>query len=294
MSTTPTRPEMPQAEQQAPAYGTPRWIPILFVILFLLGGYLIFAGVHAGQGIQSLQSQMSQSNQQVGQLGTTLQKTGNQLDDLKAELDLTSQKLGLTQAQLEQAKRNAVALRREQVAASTKLQDQIGQVQQQTQAGMGQLSTELGGAKNDIATTKSSLDETRAKLDTTVGDMGVMSGLVAHNKAQVEQLIRLGQRNYYEFDLHRAKFPSRVGPIMIQLSKADAKHWRYTMNVTVEDKRIEKKDKTLFEPVQFYTSKAPAPLEIVVYQINKNEAVGYLSTPKEQGAQGSASPTTQQ
>lgn len=293
MSTTPTRPEMPQAEQQMPSYGTPRWIPILFVILFLLGGYLIYAGVHTGQGVQSLQSQLSESNQQISQLGTTLQKTGTQLDDLKAELDLTSQKLGLTQAQLAQARRNAAVLRHDQLVASKKLQDQIGQVQQQTQASMGQLSTELGGTKSDLASTKSALDETRSKLDSTVGDMGVMSGLVAHNKDQLEQLIRLGQRNYYEFDLHRAKFPSRVGPIMIQLNKVDQKHWRYTMNVTVEDKRIEKKDKTLFEPVQFYTAKAPAPLEIVVYQMNKNEAIGYLSTPKEQSAQASTSPTTQ-
>jgi uncharacterized protein (DUF3084 family) len=280
---------MPQQEE-APSFGTPRWIPILFVVLFLLGGYLVYSGMRSQQGLQSLQSQLGQSNQQIGQLSGTLEKSNTEIDDLKAELNLTSQKLGLTQTQLAEARKTAATLRQEQLAASQQLQAQIGQVQKQTATSMGQLSTELGGAKNDIASTQQGLQETRSKLESTVGDMGVMSGLVARNKDQLEDLIRLGQRNYYEFDLHRAKVPSRVGPIMLQLTKVDDKHWRYTMNVTVEDKRIEKKDKTLYEPVQFYTTKAPAPLEIVVYQMNKNEAVGYLSTPKEQPKQASAAP----
>ncbi|HVB99474.1 MAG TPA: hypothetical protein VNJ12_09130, partial [Candidatus Dormibacteraeota bacterium] len=89
--------------------------------------------------------------------------------------------------------------------------------------------------------------------------------------------------------LHKAKFPTRIGPVMVQLTHVDTKHWRYNMYVTVDDKRIEKKDKTLYEPVQFYTSQAMAPLEIVVFQMSKNEAVGYLSAPK-QPSEASASP----
>ncbi|HVB35055.1 MAG TPA: hypothetical protein VNJ52_11880 [Patescibacteria group bacterium] len=286
MSTTPTRPEMPQAEAPAPSYGTPRWIPILFVILFLLGGYLIYAGIHSRHG---LQAQLSQSNSRISQLGSSLDKSNSQIDDLKAELDLTSQKLGLTQQQLSQARRTAAVLRREQIQASNKLQQQIGQVQQQTQASVSQLSSDLGGTKTDLAATKQALTNTNKELEGSIGDMGVMSGKVAHNETQLQQLIRLGQRNYYKFDLHKAKFPTRIGPVMVQLTHVDTKHWRYNMYVTVEDKRIEKKDKTLYEPVQFYTSTAMAPLEIVVFQMSKNQAIGYLSSPK-QSSEASASP----
>jgi multidrug efflux pump subunit AcrA (membrane-fusion protein) len=289
MSTTPTRPEMPQAEPPVPSYGTPRWIPILFVILFLFSGYLVYAGIHSRQG---LQTQLSQSNSQISQLNTNLDKANSQLDDLKAELDLTTQKLGLTQAQLTQARRTASALRREQLNSSKKLQAQIGQVQQETQASVGQLSTELGGTKTDLAATKQSLSDTQTKLEGAVGDMGVMSGLVAHNKDQLAQLIRMGQRNYYKFDLRKSKYPIRIGPVMVQLRKVDTKHWRYNMYVTVEDKRIEKKDKTLYEPVQFYTSDSVAPMELIVFQMKKNEAIGYLSTPKEQSKQAAAAPST--
>jgi hypothetical protein len=270
---------MPPAEQQVPSYGTPRWIPILFVILFLFGGYLVYANQHTQNG---LEKKLSQSNAQIAKLGSSLNRSNAQIGDLKAELDLTTQKLGLTQAQLEQARRQAAVLRREQMRSSKQLQQQIGQVQQQTQASMGQLSTELGGTKTDLAATKQALSATRSKLEGTIGDMGVMSGLVAHNKEQLAQLIRMGQRNYYQFDLHKSKHPSRIGPIMLRVTHVDRKHWRYNMYVTVEDKRIEKKDKTLYEPVQFYTRDAVAPLEIVVFQIKKNELVGYLSTPKQQ------------
>ncbi len=291
MSTTPTRPEMPQAEPPVPTYGTPRWIPILFVVLFLVSGYLVYAGIHSRQG---LEMQLAQSNSQISKQGTTLDKANSQIDDLKAELDLTSQKLGLTQTQLAEARKTAAVLRREQFQSSKKLQAQIGQVQQQSQAGMGQLSNELGGTKNDLAATKKDLAVTQSKLEGTVGDMGVMSGLIAHNKDQLTELIRLNKRDYFKFDLFKSKHPYRVGPIVVQVSHVDQKHWRYNMYVTVSDKRIEKKNKTLYEPVQFYTPDSMAPLEIVVYQIKKNEILGYLSAPKEQpqGKQSAAAPST--
>jgi septal ring factor EnvC (AmiA/AmiB activator) len=289
MSTTPTRPEMPQAEPPVPSYGTPRWIPILFVILFLFSGYLVYAGIHSRHG---LETQLSQSNSRISELNSNLEKSNSQLDDVKAELDLTTQKLGLTQAQLTQARRTAAVLRREQLRSSKKLQAQIGEVQQQTQASVGQLSTELGGTKTDLAATKQSLNDTRSRLEGAVGDMGVMSGLIAHNKDQLAELVRMGQRNYFQFDLRKSKHPVRIGPVMIELRKVDTKHWRYNMYVTVEDKRIEKKDKTLYEPVQFYTRDSMAPMELIVFQMKKNEAIGYLSTPKEQPKQAAATPST--
>ncbi len=284
MSTTPS--SHPAGPPETSHYGTARWVPILFAILILWSGYLLYAVMQARQG---LARQAAQADQKIAQLHDQLEKANAQIDDLKAELNLTSQKLGLTQEQLDRARQQAAALRREQAQTARKLQEQLGQVQKQTQESFGQLSNELGSTKSDVAATKEALADTRSRLERTVGDLGVVSGLVAHNKEELEELKRLGERNYYEFDLRKSKQPTRLGPILVQLAKADTKHWRYNMYVTVEDKRIEKKDKTLYEPVQFYVRGARAPYEIVVFDIKKDEVIGYLSTPKEQrGAQNSA------
>jgi hypothetical protein len=52
------------------------------------------------------------------------------------------------------------------------------------------------------------------------------------------------------------------------------------VEVWADDKKTEKKDKGINEPVQFYTSKARIPYEIVINQVKKDQIVGYLATPK--------------
>ncbi|MGC2419241.1 MAG: hypothetical protein WA434_15970, partial [Candidatus Acidiferrales bacterium] len=94
------------------------------------------------------------------------------------------------------------------------------------------------------------------------------------------ELKRLGERDIFEFSLKKSKNPDHVGPIQVQLRKVDTKHYRYTLNVIADDKSIEKKDKTVGEPVQFYVRGARAPYEIVVFDLTKDTAKGYLSTPK--------------
>ena len=77
--------------------------------------------------------------------------------------------------------------------------------------------------------------------------------------------------------------------MQINLSKADQKKSKYTMTVFVDDKTIEKKDKTAGEPVQFYVGHTRGtPYEVVVFDVKKNQITGYLSTPKEGGAPAAA------
>lgn len=47
-----------------------------------------------------------------------------------------------------------------------------------------------------------------------------------------------------------------------------------------DDKKIEKKNRNLNEPVQFYTGKDNYLYELVVNEIGKNEVKGYLATPR--------------
>jgi hypothetical protein len=142
----------------------------------------------------------------------------------------------------------------------------------------------VGSVKTDVASTRSELQKTIADLKSVRGDLGVQSGLIATNSTELNALRRLGERNYFEFKIGKTKQPQRVGDITLLLKKTDPKKNRFTVNVMADDKLTEKKDRNINEPVQFYTSKARQPYELVVNQVQKDLIVGYLATPKETAA----------
>jgi chromosome segregation ATPase len=134
--------------------------------------------------------------------------------------------------------------------------------------------------KQDVASTRTDLDKTSSDLKRAVGDMGVMSGLIATNQKDLNALRELGERNYYEFDLQKGSATQKVGDVTIAMKKSDPKRNRYTVEVLADDKRVEKRDRTINEPVQIYVSDSKQPYEIVVNKVGKDELVGYLATPK--------------
>src|SRR5579863_6035534 len=179
----------------------------------------------------------------------------------------------------------AQSIKKDQQKSDAELHQQIGAVQADTSTKFGQVATELSGTKSEADATKADLDATKGKLQSTIGDLGVQSGLIARNHDEVEELKRLGERDIFEFTLaSKSKGPQHVGPIQVQLRKVDIKKFKYTLNVVADDKSIEKKDKTVGEPVQFYVRGTRAPYEIVVFDLTKDTAKGYLSTPKSANA----------
>jgi len=194
-----------------------------------------------------------------------------------------------------QGKQEAIA-RAEQLARQiqteeAKVQQQVSreitdvkQTANQANAKIADVSTDVGGVKTQVSETQAELQKTIADLKSTRGDLGVQSGLIATNAQELAALRRLGERNYFEFKLGKAKQPQRVGDITLLLKKTDVKKHSYTVDVMADDKLTEKKDKNVNEPVQFYTSKAKQPYELVVNQVQKDQIVGYLATPKEQTA----------
>jgi hypothetical protein len=138
----------------------------------------------------------------------------------------------------------------------------------------------VGGVKTDLGTTKASLEETKAQLQHTIGDLGVQSGLIANTRGDLEILKHKGDRQYYEFTLLKGAKPQAVSTVSLQLKKTDPKRGKYTLNVTSDDKTIEKKDRTQSEPVQFYTGRDHMLYELVVWTVDKKKITGYISTPK--------------
>lgn len=201
--------------------------------------------------------------------------------NLKASTEELGSKLGMTEQELQtRLQARAAQLERQQRAAEQRISEEhkkeIGEVSGQV-AGV---KTELGTAKTDIATTKSDLEAAKQKIERAIGDLGVQSGLIAHTREELEYLKHRGDRNYFEFSLTKGSKPTAISTISLQLKKTDQKKGRFTMNVLADDRTIEKKDRTMMEPLQFYTGRDRTLFELVVYSVDKNKVTGYLSTPK--------------
>jgi len=280
MSLTPS-PVPPSEPQIVETSSLPRWVILLFVIAFALVGYLFYTNNIDRQAARANEDAADKKSQV---LLAELDKTNARIAELKGQLDVTSQKLGLTQDELARARGLAQSIKNDQQQSDEQLRQQIGAVQADATTKFGQVTTEISGTQSAIAATKADLDATKNNLQKTVGDLGVQSGLIARNHDEVEELKRLGERDIFEFSLKKEKTPQHVGPIQVVLRKTDAKHYKYTLDVVADDKNIEKKDRTVGEPIQFYVRGARAPYEIVVFDLGKDQAKGYLSTPKVGGA----------
>lgn len=152
------------------------------------------------------------------------------------------------------------------------------------------ITTEVGAVKSEVESAKTNIQETRTELQRVRGDMGMMSGLIATSSKDIQLLRELGDRDIFEFTLVKSAGPQQVGDVRMALKKADIGRNRYTVEILADDKSVEKKDKGLNEPVQFYTSSRAAkqPYELVVNEVKKNTVVGYLARPKVITAQSRA------
>ncbi len=202
--------------------------------------------------------------------------------DLKAQRRAAERAVG--QAKIDAQKR--VATLQTQVASEQAQQEQaINAVKQTADTAttkLADVSTDVGTVKTDVQNTKSQLEQTIANLKRVTGDVDSHASLIATNAKELDALKTLGERNYSEFTITKSKKPTRVADISVQLKKVDVKRNKFTITITADDKQVEKKDRTVNEPIQFYTSKARQPYEIVVNQVRKDAIVGYLATPKVQ------------
>ena len=249
-------------------------------VAFLLGvGALIWC--------YGLQTRLAAADQKMAVTDKKDADLADQIEQTNARMAATtetlSQNVGATQKQIDARAASIMAAQRAQNAETAKLAQQQQAAEKQIGAvssDVANVKTDVGGVKTDVATTRSDLETTKSQLQRVIGDAGVMSGLIATNHGELEELKHKGDRNYFEFTLQRGAKPTLLSTITVQLKKLDNKHGKYTLDVSADDRNIEKKDKNLDEPVQFYTGKNPVLFEVVVNSMDKNSVSGYLSTPK--------------
>lgn len=276
MSTTP-QPPIENIEPEPARRLPPIWLVAVLVVLGLLLSYVAYAQ-HSAR--VELAAQLDETNKKLTELTSQAATLEEDYADFRAEFEVTSEKLGVTQKELSQARSVARQIREEQRRTAAQLGNQI----EEQQAQLGSLTGEVSGVKGDVAATREQLEQTQLTLQRTIGDLGIQSGLIARNHDELEELKRRGERDYFEFDIRKSKQYNRVGIVSIRLNKTDTKRQRFTITLLDSDKRIEKKDKTLLEPVQFYLQGTRHLLEMVVFDINKDRITGYLSVPKEVAA----------
>ena len=242
-------------------------VALIYVLASLYFMYTLKTRLDAlDQKQQSLESAQTE-------LTARLHSTRSELKDaLTSEVGLTKQEIARRATELQAAQKSSEA----KLSAEQKQQGaELAAVNTEVSG----VRSDVGSAKTDIVKTQSDLQATNAKLEKTIGDLGVQSGLVAKNSSELEILKHKGDRNYYEFTLKKgAKQP--VSTVSLELKKVDAKKSRFTLNVLADDKTIEKKDRTVGEPLQFYTGRDHLLYEVVAFSADKNSVTGYLSTPK--------------
>ncbi len=273
----------------------PNWkTPVLIAVLILLAVANIFLFVQ-------LDHVRTENRTEMAKLTTDFNSTLEQMKvDSSEKVRESTRRLEQVQSQLSQARREAnAAVGQAKVDAQRRMADlqskvateqaaqqqAIAQVKQSADNANTQIatvSTDVGTVKTDVQATKSQLEQTIANLKRATGELDNHESLIATNAHELKALRELGERNYTEFTITKSKNATRVADVMVELRKADPKHNKFTIQITANDKTVEKKDRNVNEPIQFYTGKAGQPDEIVINEVRKDAVVGYLATPKVQ------------
>jgi hypothetical protein len=256
-----------------------KWILLALAVLYVAGSlYFIF---DLRGRLEKMSKDQAASSAQIADLGKRMQSA-------EADDETLAHQVGLTKKEM--ASRSAEIMR-QQRASEARLAEQQKQQISAVSGEVAGVKTDVGGVKTDVASTKADLEATKAKLQSTIGDLGVQSGLVANTREDLEILKHKGDRNYFEFTLIKGAKTQPVSTVGLQLKKTDVKRGKFTLNVTSDDRTIEKKDRNVSEPIQFYSGRDRMLYELVVWTVDKNKATGYLSTPKNAPQAVSASPS---
>src|SRR5438477_1790712 len=265
--------------------GAPRWVGLAVAVL---GGVsLISLGVgwsalnQARSIEQSTQATVKQTNDAVAQ---RLAKADDINQQLQSDVKVVTDKLNLTQGEL-------IAARKQNKKATSAVDEKVTNLATSVKAELAtkasaddvtRLNGDVTGVKTDLDAAKNSIQMARSEMGT----------LIARNHDEIDELRRMGTRDYFEFTVNRKAGPQKVGGVQVELKSTNQKRNQFTINVLADDKSFEKKNRSVNEPIFFYTGGSHAALELVINKVTKNSASGYLSAPKSSGTGSSTSAST--
>jgi hypothetical protein len=220
----------------------------------------------------------------TGQIAT-LQQHEAQVDTtnagLQSDLTVVTKRLRLTQSDLKKARDEAETIRTEDQQKIAEV-DANAKTELATKASTDEVKGvdgKVDGVRTDLTGTQNDLKMARSELGT----------LIARNHEDVEQLRRLGERDYIEFTIDTKNKPQKVGAFVVELRGTNPTKKRYNVALVVDDSRIERKNLPVNEPIFFHQGSDRRPLELVVNTVAKDKVTGYISVPKAAGAQSASS-----
>jgi hypothetical protein len=260
---------------------------VKFMVIFLVLAALAVGEFYTVNRMSSIRDeQVNQQNQLRKDLTAQIQdqvlthltamehQNTQQLAAVKAEFDQTTKRMGSQGGELKRARAMVTQLRDQQRQQDVELKQQLAEKADQKQ---------LGSLTEDVSSTKSDLETTKKVVSTLAADLGMarsdLGTLIARNHDDIEYLRKLGERDYYEFKIARNS-PTRVAGVGLDLRKTNVKRYRFNVAITADDMQVEKKDRTINEPVFFYVNGSKKPYELVVNSVQSTEVKGYISTPK--------------
>ena len=267
--------------------GTPRWVGLA---VGLLGGISLlslgvgWSALNQAKSIeQTTQASLKQSNDALTQ---RLAKADEINQQLQSDVKVVTDKLNVTHADL-------VAARNQNKNATVAVDQKVNSLATSVKAELATKanSDDVNKLNGDVTGVKTDLDATKNSIQMARSEMGT---LIARNHDEIDQLRRIGQRDYFEFTVQRKGGATKVGAIQIELKDTNTRKNRYTINVLADDNSFEKKDRSVNEPIFFYTGGTRAALELVVNKVTKTTATGYLSIPKSAGAASASTATSGQ
>ena len=265
--------------------GTPRWVGLAVAVLggiSLLGLGVGLSALNQARSVeQSTQATVKQANEALAQ---RLAKADDINQQMQSDVKVVTDRLKLTQSEL-------IAARKQNKNATTAVDQKVTSLATSVKAELATKANadDVNKLNGDVTGVKTDLDATKNSIQMARSEMGT---LIARNHDEIDQLRRMGQRDYFEFTVQRKGGATKVGTIQIELKDTNTRKNRYTINVLADDNSFEKKDRSVNEPIFFYTGGTRAAIELVVNKVTKSTATGYMSVPKPAAGAASASTAT--
>ncbi len=265
--------------------GAPRWVGLAVAVLgglSLIGLGVGWSALNQARSVeQTTQSTLKQANEALSQ---RLAKEDEINQQLQSDLKVVTDKLNVTQTDLVTARKQDKTATKAVDKKVTNLETSV-KAELATKANtddVNKLNGDVTGVKTDLDATKNSIQMARSEMGT----------LIARNHDEIDQLRHMGQRDYFEFTVQRKRGATKVGTIQVELRDTNLKKNQYTINVLADDKSFEKKNRSVNEPIFFYTGGSRQALELVINKVTKSSAAGYLSVPKAPGAASASTATS--
>src|SRR5258706_1242824 len=253
--------------------GTPRWVGLAVAVLggiSLVGLGVGLSALNQARSVeQSTQATVKQANEALAQ---RLAKADEINQQMQSDVKVVTDRLKLTQSEL-------IAARKQNKNATTAVDQKVTSLATSVKAELATKANadDVNKLNGDVTGVKTDLDATKNSIQMARSEMGT---LIARDHDEIDQLRRMGQRDYFEFTVQRKGGATKVGTIQIELKDTNTRKNRYTINVLADDNSFEKKDRSVNEPIFFYTAGSRAALELVFNKVTTSNATGYLSVPK--------------